>query len=239
MKALIWIIAVALIMSPALAAQQTGTGPEQRQYTIEELYLSQDIELQIIRSQALSENREMKLLALQSIRAMIQSGAVGEDNPSVAAVLQSLASEGTTRRVTSGGSRIVNYYPEVRREAAGLLGELGGERAKAALLTILRDDPEPMVLSEAVYALGMIGVNDNNDVTNNIARLLTRQTAQPAPDNNLAFASLLAIEKLAAAGGAISDPMIIDALLEVASGNYIREVRLKAVDVIARLRGLR
>lgn len=239
MKGLIWIIAVATVVSPGLVAQQAQAEQEPRQYTIEELYLSQDIELQIIRSQALSENREMKLLALQSIRSMIQSGAVAQESPSVAIVLESLASEGTTRRVTSGGSRVVNYYPDIRREAAGLLGELGGERAKAALLTILRDDPEPMVLSEAVYALGVIGVNDENDVTNNIARLLSRQTTQPAPDNNLAFASLLAIEKIAAAGGGISDPMIIDALLEVASGNYIREVRLKAVDVIAKLRDRR
>ncbi len=239
MKGLIWIVAVALIMSPAVAAQQAETEAEQRQYTIEELYLSQDIELQIIRSQALSENREMKLLALQSIRSMIESGTAAQNNLSVAVVLESLASEGTTRRVTSGGSRIVNYHPDIRREAAGLLGELGGERAKNALMTILRDDPETMVLSEAVYALGVIGMNDENDVTNHIARMMTRQTAQPAPDNNLAFASLLAIEKLAAAGGGISDPMIIDALLEVASGNYIREVRLKAVDVIAKLRGLR
>ncbi len=233
---LLIIIAVALILSPAVFAQQADT-EERRQYTIEELYLSQDVELQIIRSQALSENREMKLLALQSIRSMIQSGALTEDNPSLFIVLESLATEGTGRRVTTGGSRVMNNYPEIRREAAGLLGEIGGERSKQVLLTILRDDPEPMVLSEAVYALGLIGINDENEVTNHVARVLSRQTVQPAPDNNLAFASLLAIEKIAVASGGISDPAVIDALLEVASGNYIREVRLKAIDVISRLRG--
>ncbi|TVQ38644.1 MAG: HEAT repeat domain-containing protein [Spirochaetaceae bacterium] len=236
MKRFVVIIALVAVFGGLVFAQQDAA-EDRRQYTIEELYLSQDVELQIIRSQARSEDREMKLLALQSIRSMIQSGALTEDNPSLFIVLESLATEGTGRRVISGGSRIENDYPDIRREAAGLLGEIGGEQSKRVLLGILRDDPEPMVLSEAVYALGLIGMNDENEVTTQVARVLGRQNIQLAPDNNLAFASLLAIEKLAVATGGISDPAVIDALLGVTSGNYMREVRLKAIDVISKLRG--
>ncbi len=236
MKRAVAIFLVSVVIVGVLTAQQSQGTEERRQYTIEELYLSQDIELQIIRGLATAESREMKLLALQSVRSMIQSGTLTEDNPALFVVLESLATEGTARQVRMGGNRIANNFPDIRREAANLLGEIGGEQSKNVLLSILRDDPEPMVLAEAVYALGLIGINEQNEVTNHVARVLSRQTIQPAPDNNLAFASLLAIERLAQSGDGIWDPTVIDALLAVASGNYIREVRLKAIDVISRLR---
>jgi HEAT repeat protein len=233
------VLCVVSVLAVSTLFGQEPARQERRQYTIEELYLSQDIELQIIRGLATAESREMKLLALQSIRSMVQAGSLTDDNPSLFVVLESLATEGTGRQVRAGGNRIANNHPDIRREAASLLGEIGGEQSKQVLLTILRDDPEPMVLAEAVYGLGLIGLNEENEVTNHVARVLSRQTIQATPDNNLAFASLLAIERLAQSGGGISDPAVIDALLEVASGNYIREVRLKAIDVISRLRGAR
>jgi hypothetical protein len=94
-----------------------------------------------------------------------------------------------------------------------------------------------MVLAEAVYALGTIGINDDNETLDHIVFMLRRENAREAPDNNLAFASLLAMEKLASAQGGISDPDAINVVLEVAAGSYVRDVRLKAIDVINKLRG--
>jgi HEAT repeat protein len=202
--------------------------------TIEELYLSQDIELQIIRSQALSNDRAMKMLAIQTIRSMMQEGSL-ENNPGIFTVLSSLSFEGTNRQVREAGS-IVNNYPMVRKEAANILGEVGGDRARGILMNILEVDPETMVLSEAVYALGKIGDNPNGEVSDRIVWSLSKENAKQAPDNNFAFASLLAIEKIARGSGGIQDPEVVNVLLGVASGNYIKDVRLKAVDVLGALR---
>lgn len=231
----ILIVVLSLIWTGA-AFGQNDTENERGEQTIEELYLSQDIELQIIRGQALSNDRELKFLALQSIRASVQDGTLTEDNPGLFIVLESLATEGTARQVRSEGA-VINNYPEIRRQSAQLLGEIGGERSQQVLLTILQEDPEPMVLAEAVYALGTIGINDDNETLDNIVFMLRRENARETPDNNLAFASLLAMEKLAAAQGGISDPEAINVVLEVAAGSYVRDVRLKAIDVINKLRG--
>ena len=225
-----------IMLIAALGFAQDGEGEEQTDsQTIEELYLSQDVELQIIRGQTLSNDREMKLLALQNIRQMVEEGTLSSDNSGMFTVLQSLATEGTARQVRSNGS-VINNYPDIRRRAAQLLGEVGGSQAKDALINVLQDEPEPMVLSEAVYALGTIGQNENNETVDQIVRVLNTENASETPDNNLAYASLLALEKIAESQGSLSDPDAINTILDVAGGSYIRTVRLKAVDVLSKLR---
>jgi HEAT repeat protein len=234
-----FVVAVALVfVASLLGAQQSEEQQEEQEpRTIEELYLSQDIELQIIRSQAISPDREMKLLALQSIRSMVEDGSLTDDNPGLFVVLESLALEGTGRTVRSEG-RIVNNYPEVRRQAANVLGEVGGERAREVLVQILREDPETMVLSEAVYALGAGDIENDDRSLAYIVDVLDSQSTAQIPDNNLAYAALLTIDKIAEKRGGVSDPEILDAVLNVATGSYIRTVRLKALDTIDQLRGI-
>ena len=234
-----FVVAVALVfVASLLGAQQSEEQQEEQEpRTIEELYLSQDIELQIIRSQAISPDREMKLLALQSIRSMVEDGSLTDDNPGLFVVLESLALEGTGRTVRSQG-RIVNNYPEVRRQAANVLGEVGGERAREVLVQILREDPETMVLSEAVYALGAGDIENDDRSLAYIVDVLDSQSTAQIPDNNLAYAALLTIDKIAEKRGGVSDPEILDAVLNVATGSYIRTVRLKALDTIDQLRGI-
>ena len=220
--------------APSSGASSTGSGSG-KDLTIEQLYLSQDIELQILTTQATSDSRSNQLLAIQSIQSMVQNGSLAQANPAIGTILSTLATDGLTRQVRAGNA-ITNDFPDVRREACNLLGDLGGTRAKDTLLTVLLQDKEPMVLAEAVYALGRIGLNDKNDVTSRITWVLNQDTAMATPDNNLAFACLLAVQKLSEKTGGISDPEVINALLGVASGNYIRDVRLKAIDTIYQLR---
>lgn len=208
---------------------------EQGPATIEELYLSQDLELQILRSQALAPDRESKLLALQSIRDMVENGSISPDNDGAFVVLRSLAGEGSFREVRSGG-RIINNFPEIRREATALIAEIGGATAKDVLVRIAREDEEPMVLAEAVYGLGSIGLNDNNEVSAQVVRVLQTENTSETPDNNLAFASILALEKLASAAEPPIDPEIVSVLLETASAPYIRTVRRRAVEAIVNIR---
>jgi len=226
------IFLLVLVLLPVAAQDSQGAREVQAERTIEELYLSQDIELQIMRSQALANDQELKRLALRNIRSMVENG-----NPSegMYIILESLATEGVAHQVRSEGA-VINNFPEIRREASELLGRIGGEQAKNSLLRIIRDDPEPMVLAEAAYALGQIGINEDNQVSDYLAQTLIRENARAMPDNNLAFSLILSLERLSAKTGGLPDPEVLGALLEAASSPYIRTVRHRAVEAIVNMR---
>ena len=170
---------------------QTTSGKET---TIEELYL-QNLEVQIISEQASSTDYEMKLLALKSLKGMVDEGRITQDDERVMQILDSLSKEGVGKVVREDG-RQINNFPMVRREACAILGQIGGEDAKNSLLNVLLSDNEPMVRAEAVYSLGLIGLNENNEVTKIISWVILQQDLT-RPDNNFAFASILALEKIA------------------------------------------
>jgi HEAT repeat protein len=215
-----------------LIAQDNGNdGTAER--TIEELYL-QNAEMSVIRQQAVTVDREMKLLALDNMEQLIEEGKVNEDSADALYLLDYLAMEGIAREVRVNG-RLINYFPEVRRRAANLLGKVGGETAKDTLLDVIDNDNEPMVLAEAAYALGEIGINNDDQVALVLADMITQQSVV-APDDNLAFAVLLAFEKIAEANEGLNNPDVFNAIIQIAQGNYIREVRRKALDVMNKMR---
>jgi HEAT repeat protein len=223
----LFLIVVGLAATVLAGAQST-----ERELTVEELYL-RDIEFQILSEKAFSDSREIKLDVLDEIETMIEDGDV-DDPDKVEFVLEYLGMEGTARRVRES-ARLINYYPEVRRRSANLLGRLGGEKAKDALVSILLIDDEPMVKAEAAYALGVIGSNDGNEVVR--ALLYTLENEDPQmPDNNLAYAVCLAVEKIVEANdgdldsAAYSD--LARTLVHIAQGNYIKTVRRKALQTL-------
>ena len=55
-------------------------------------------------------------------------------------------------------------------------------------------------------------------------------------NDNFAYASLLAFEKLAELNGGLNDTTAFEASIRIAQGNYIRKVRVKAVQVLDVLR---
>ncbi|UCF98957.1 MAG: HEAT repeat domain-containing protein [Spirochaetaceae bacterium] len=220
-------VVAGLVIASMLGAQAT-----ERELTVEELYL-RDIEFQILSEKAFSDNREIKLDVLDEIEIMIEEGQV-DDPDKVEFVLEYLGMEGTARRVREN-ARLINYYPEVRRRSANLLGRLGGKKAKDALVSILLIDDEPMVKAEAAYALGVIGMNDGNEVVR--ALLYTLENEDPQmPDNNLAYAVCLAVEKIVEANdGELDSAAYADlarTLVRIAQGNYIKTVRRKALQTL-------
>ncbi len=221
------VIIIFLAVVPGLFAQSDD------EITVEEFYL-QNIEMVIIKEQASTLDRDSKLMALKNIEEMIDEGKVSEGDPEVHYILDYLAQEGIGREINEGG-RMVNNMPVVRKEACTLLGELGGEDAKNTLVDIALKDNETMVLSEAVYALGKLGINENNQVSQAIASIILSQNAI-GPDDNFAYSALLSFEKLAAANNGLSDPLAFQAIIAIAQGNYIRPVKMKANELINDLR---
>ena len=210
-------------------AQTTDNNKDQ---TVEELFL-QNIEVRIIAEQAKTVDRDMKLLALESIEELMENNKVSEGDPAIHSILDELGEEGTTKIVIEN-KRKVNDFPEVRRRACEALGRLGGQNSIDSLVRILLIDNEPMVMAQAAYALGEIGYNENNDVSEAIAYAILKQDGIN-PDNNFAMACSFAFEKLADKNDGIYDPSVFDALILIAQGNYHPDARKKAHQVLKTL----
>jgi HEAT repeat protein len=208
-------------------AQNTG----RREMTIEESYLQQSIELMIIRETARASTREQKLIALEYIGDAIERGNTSDD---IRQTLEFLSREGR-RTVARENGRVMNNFPDVRRQAARYLGQIGTEEARDALLEICQFENEPMVLQEAIKSLGDIGLNDNNETVTNIAWVM-RRFDNLNPDNLMAIATIDAFEKIARKDGGISSPEAIQTLLRISEGHYIRPVQERARQLIAELR---
>lgn len=228
-KAVLLIITLSLLITLPVAAQE-----EERERTVEELYL-ENIDLQILREQAFSDDRDMKLATLDQLEELVENGTATDGH---GLIMEYLSMEGINRRVREKG-RLINYFPEVRRRAANLLGRMSGEQAKKnaknALLTVLVTDDEPMVMAEAAYALGMLGLNENNEVVAALAYTLAKQDPEQ-PDGNLAYAICLALEKIARANNGIKDPNAYRALVRIAQGVYIKTVKRKALQTLDEMR---
>lgn len=213
------------------------TAQEQSEATIEELYLQSAIKTQIIKAEAASPDRDMKMVALTDIRDMVAEGSAS-DNPEILEVLGDLAGEGVTNIVREQGL-VINDFPEVRREAAKILGEMGTPEAARELNTILLTDPEPMVMSEAILAISNISVDDTNARNRSMAAAIYRQTAVNK-DNNFAYTYLQAVENVASREGGINDPMIFEEVAKIADARqgYNRVVRERAFRLLRELKDL-
>ena len=207
--------------------------PNEREKTVEELFL-QSIELTVIGEMATNLSRDAKLEALAAIEDMIENGRASDNDQDLLSILEYLSMEGNGVQMRESGL-LINNFPEVRRRACESLGDLGGEIAKASLINVLLTEDEPMVLAEAAYALGTIGINNDNQVTQALSYSILGQNIM-SPDNNYAFAVLLAFEKIAESNNGIEDPSAIRALVRIQNGNYIKTVQRKAKSVIDKLR---
>jgi hypothetical protein len=201
--------------------------------TVEESYLQESLEVMIIREQAFAESKDLKMLALQYIGQAITEG---RPNPEIRKALEFLATESTSTIIRSGGTgRILNNFPDVRREASLLLGSFPSEEAKDTLLKVAMTDNEPMVIAAAIKSLGKIAINTNEEVSRSIAAVVNRFDVLH-PDNMLAFESILAFEAIAEADNGIRDQSAIRAIMRIADGNYITPVRNRAKELLSTLR---
>ena len=237
------LVAVFVCMTTTTILAQDA-GDSGRIPTVEELFLRSP-DLGATLEQAFSTDRETKLLALDDIEAMIDEGTTGGNEETISDLLTYLSAEGTLRTAREG-RRLVNYFPVVRRRAVELMGQLGRDTAdeqlalatRSSLLEILIKDQEVMIKSEAAYALGLLGKDEQGEVIRVLADLITRQS-YVAPDNNFAFAVAVSIEKIAEQNKGMKDYRGYTALVTIMQGNYTRKVKDKAFEVLQSLKNYR
>ncbi len=225
-------VLIAFLLSPILLYAQNSSGNTKKEKTVEELFL-QSVQMTVIGEQAVSPERESKLKALDFIDEMISNGKASSNSSDIHSILDYLSLTGTGVTYRENGL-LINNFPEVRRRACEELGKLGGESSKDSLINILLTDKEPMVLSEAAFALGKIGLNKNNQVSQALSYAILNQDIM-LPDNNFAFAVLLAFDKLIKSNHGLRDPTVLRAIIRIQNGNYIKKVKAKAQEVLETL----
>ena len=230
-KGLLLLTLVFFIAPLTVLAQQNRGSAANQQMTVEQSYLQESVELMIIREQSRAESRDMKLIALEYIGDAISRGNTGEE---VRAALEYLSLEGVLNQTRENG-RLVNNYPDVRTKAATYLGQLGTPEATKTLIKMVAVDNEPMVLTEAIKSLGIIGINDGDAAANAISWTVNRFNYLN-PDNLMALSAVEAFEKLAASEGGIKDPNAIQTLVRIAEGSYIRPVQERAKEALMEMR---
>ena len=228
MRAAVFVACVCYI--PVVAQDRDETQGEQ-ELTVEDVFLRR-IELMIVQEKAFSDDRESKMSAVEQIEDMLLDGNASKDD--YVPVLEYLAMEGITRQVREA-RHVVNNFPELRRKSAELLGHMGGEDAKDALILILIKDDEPMVKAEAAFALGRIGLNENQETVEALVYAFDRMNTV-LPDQNFALAIVNAFEKLDMATGQGLAEDAYRVLINVLQGGYLRRVKTKALQVLENMR---
>ncbi len=172
-------------------------------------------EVTVAHVQAGLPSLEAKERALRLINRIYEEGRLTAFDAQTIAVLEFLAEEGV--RVGSGN------FPTARRRAVELLAKVGGRDAREILLSVLDNDPEPMVLSEAVYGLGRMQAVPDVELTAAFAEVI-RQNNTRYLDDSLAFSTLVAIEMIHEGTAGIRDPNLFYAIFDMAEAGYARQI---------------
>lgn len=198
--------------------------------SVESEYLD-DVDGNIILSLADADDYDSKLVALQYLQSAIEEGNTSEQ---VLKALDQLSGEGI-KNPSMTKRRVMNNYPEIRRQACLLMAQVPTEHSKNTLVDIAVADNEPMVIAAAVKSLGEIGINDNDEVVDAIA-YANRRNQVMNPTSSLAWEVLNAFEALA--DSTENKKTMIDTITMISTDyHYVTPVRQKALKLLKQLTG--
>jgi hypothetical protein len=207
--------------------------------SVEDIYLQQSAEIQVIRDLSADSSRDLKVMALDYISEMIDRGSANDE---IRVILEGLTRDGVHNQVRLNG-RVINNFPDLRIRAIGYLAELGTTEAKDSLIKILElsrqaanVEEDPSVITAAIKGLSKIGLSDSGDTLRSVnAAFLRYNTLKP--DNALAQAVVSTIDVFTDKG--IRDEANMGVLMSIQTNyEYIWLVRNNAATVIAKLRGI-
>jgi hypothetical protein len=117
----------------------------------------EESELQMIREQSRSVNREQKLGALQRINALIRQGNTSDE---LYDILEYLSNEDNGRSAMINGIEVrLPLYHDVRARAISYLGAMGTLKAKDIICKVIVKDFYSESLIEGINGLEKIGID--------------------------------------------------------------------------------
>lgn len=201
---------------------------KEQETSVENEYLN-DVDGEIITTLAASEDYDNKLVALQYLQAAIDDGNTSD---AVIMALDHLAGEGVNNQSRTNG-RLINNFPEIRRQACLLMAKVPTEHSKNTLISIAVADNEPMVIAAACKSLGEIGINNNDETVDAIA-FANRRNQVLNPTSSLALEVLNSFEVLA--DSTENKKTMIDAVARISTDyHYVTPVRQKAYKLLKSL----
>ncbi|MCR5437194.1 MAG: HEAT repeat domain-containing protein [Treponema sp.] len=218
-KKILFITAVICCCSSVFAQKK------EKETSVENEYLN-DVDGDIIMGLANADDLDSKLVALQYLQDALDNGNTSE---TIIQALDQLAGEGLINPARANG-RLVNNFPEVRRQACLLMAKVKTEHSVNTLISIAIADNEPMVVAAAVKSLGEIGINENDETVAAIA-FANKRNQYLNPTSSLAMEVLDAYEKLAP--NTENKRLMVDSITGISSNyRYVTVVRQKALKVL-------
>jgi outer membrane protein assembly factor BamB len=136
------------------------------------------------------------------------------------------------------GAGLPRTSDRVRREAIGLLGEIGDLTTARILLRLLRSERESSVLLEVLAALTQLGANpDGNGIR--LAREVLDRNIALGPQDQVALAVIDYLEAIYRYEGGFPSAEGVELLTRVMSGPYGSAARERAVEVVRGLTNTR
>jgi HEAT repeat protein len=215
----------------SLAAQEADSGDMDKDWVRPN---REALREEIFYARAFAPDMQTKLTVIAEIREKAQKGGVSPEDKSALRILRYLAGEGTLRRSQAPAPQ---GFPEARRASCETLGYIGGPSAREILLAVLKTEGEPMVLSEAVFALGRITEEADEELAAVFTSLLETKVLVSGGDNNLAAALLHTLEKFADSKAGIRNEGLFRVLLRMLDEPLAPQVRRKARVLIEKMKG--
>ena len=178
------------------------------------------------------DNRDMILLLLAKIRDRIDDHSVGKSTWYVVRLLEQFSGEGLLNPVYRN-MKVINSFPDVRTEAARLLGLVGSTRSRHALIQVIASEYDPVALSAEIEALGFLASDSDGASSRAVAAALSRAGMSP-PDYRIADAVLGALERIGAYEGGAGDPAAVAAVLAISAGDFPQQIKSRASSVLRR-----
>jgi len=197
-------------------------------WSVEASYMPETMEMMIIREAAKAGSREQKLMALEYIAIVIGRDGSNEE---IRTILESLSIEGTRNRVILN-RRVINDFPDIRQQAVKYLGVIGTPEAETAIVRMLTIEQDPMVLQEAVKALGSITSENYEIMTDAIIRVAVRNNNLRTPDNIIAFSVVEALGNITEKNGGMVNSSVRQLLTTIIDGNYTALVKEQARQIL-------
>jgi len=169
-------------------------------------------------------------LVLSELQNRVATDTLGKSRWYAARMLEYIVGLGLVTQVRQN-QKLVNDFPDLRAQAAGLLARVGSASSRFALLRAAASERDGVALAAEVQAVGAISSDGDGASLRAIVRAFTSRSSV-APDARLAAAVVDAVGRIAAYEGGISDRSAVDALISISTGPYDSSTQGAAMSIL-------